>query len=601
MPRGDRPSHHEERSSYTAETTRRLQWTPLLATALAAAGCGHATAFRTVDPGAAVQGRIEIPTAQELRLREPSLVDFATPRAGLLATAGGILLSTHDGGLTWTRVAHGLPLTALRLVTPERAFAVRGSQLLASADGGRHWRVLRAGARPLALAFADARHGAYVSGPSLFRTDDGGRTWSRFPQPCPEYFGGFELVTPSRGYLLCGGQPATIEMEKTLYATADGGRSWRLRASTHRRRVAPGEADLPATGGASGIRFRDAADGLMLSVRVGIYVTRDGGRSWRSLIFTGDSASGLSASWPSPRRIFAVLTRGGLVRSDDGGRSWTPLYPRVVGPPTGPVAFADPADGIGAGRRDAVFDPGALLATSDGGVHWRAAGRIPHVQSVVQLLHTARRTVWAVAAPLPPASHLVLERSDDAGRTWGRQPVPEGTRFFTISIPDGRTVFLLDDHGGVHRAESPALRWRLVHRGSVDLRGATFVSARQGAVVADGRLLATADGGRSWREIPVRTTARLLAFAAADARHWWLFGSRAPCDEALLRRQPNCPGAVLRTSDAGGRWQLVRLPMLPGATGVAFSSPADGWAGDPWSGPYRTTDGGLTWRYAGRR
>lgn len=601
MPRGDRPSHHEERSSYTAGTTRRLQWTPLLATALAAAGCGHAAAFRAVDPGAAVQGRIEIPTAQELRLREPSLVDFATPRAGLLATAGGVLLSTRDGGLTWTRVARGRPLTALRLVTPDRAFAVRGPQLLTSGDGGRRWRVLRAAARPQAISFPDARHGAYVSGPGLFRTDDGGRTWSRFAQPCPEFFGGFELVTPSRGYLLCGSQPATIETAKTLYVTSDGGRSWRVRASSHRGRLAPGEPDLPMTGGASGIRFRDAAAGLMLADRVGMYVTRDGGRSWRSLIFTRDSAAALSASWPSPRRIFAVLTRGGLVRSDDGGRSWTPLYPRVVGPPVGPVAFAGPADGIGAGRRDAVFDPGALPATPDGGAHWHTAGWIPQVQSVVQLVQTSRRTIWAVAAPLPPASHLVLERSDDAGATWRREPVPPGTRFFTISIPDRRTAFLLDDRGGVYRAAASAPHWRLVHRGGVDLRSATFVSARQGAVVAAGQLLATADGGRSWRPIPVRTTVRLLAFAAADARHWWLFGARAPCDEALLQRQPNCPGAVLRTSDGGARWQLVRLPMLPGSTGVAFSSPTDGWAGDPWSGPYRTTDGGLTGRYAGRR
>lgn len=554
-----------------------------------------------MDPGEAVAGRIEIPTEQQLRLREPSLVDFATPRAGLLATAGGLLLSTRDGGLTWTRVARGLRLTALRLVTPDRAFAVRGPQLLTSGDGGRRWHVLRAAAQPVAVSFPDARHGAYVSGSSLFRTDDGGRTWSRFAQPCPEYFGGFELVTPSRGYLLCGGQPATIEMAKTLYLTDDGGRSWRVRARSHRGRVAPGEADLPTTGGAAGIRFRDAADGLMLADRVGMYVTRDGGRSWRSSIFTGDSATALSAAWPSPRRIFAVLTRGGLVRSDDDGRSWTPLYPLVVGPPTGPVAFAGPADGIGAGRRDAVFDPGALLATSDGGAHWHGAGRIPHAQSVVQLLYTSRRTVWAVVAPLPPASHLVLERSDDAGATWRREPAPPGTRFFTISVPERRTVFLLDDRGGVYRADATAPHWRLVHRGPVDLRGATFVSARQGAVVSGGRLLTTADGGRTWLPIPVRTTVRLLAFAAADARHWWLFGSRAPCSEALLRRQPNCPGTVLRTSDGGARWQLVRLPMLPGSTGVAFSSPTDGWAGDPWSGPYRTTDGGLTWRYAGRR
>jgi hypothetical protein len=153
--------------------------------------------------------------------------------------------------------------------------------------------------------------------------------------------------------------------------------------------------------------------------------------------------------------------------------------------------------------------------------------------------------------------------------------------------------------------------------------GIEFRSPRQALMLANRLgLYVTRDGGRwetslftddrpfvsrvSWptatRAYALLSSGQLLRFGGAflDERHWWLIGVRCPpgkAGERLLRRQPNCPGGILRTRDGGRQWELVRLRMIPGSVVFDFVSPAVGFAKDPWAGPYRTSDGGRTWRY----
>jgi len=44
------------------------------------------------------------------------------------------------------------------------------------------------------------------------------------------YTGGVSFLDARRGYVVCGGQPATIMQAKEVYATSDGGVTWHLRA-----------------------------------------------------------------------------------------------------------------------------------------------------------------------------------------------------------------------------------------------------------------------------------------------------------------------------------------------------------------------------------
>jgi len=127
-------------------------------------------------------------------------------------------------------------------------------------------------------------------------------------------------------------------------ASADGGRRWARRSS------APGSMfDLA-------IDPRSAERAVAATDR-GLFTTADGGRGWRRL---RGGVTGLVA-WPSAKRLFLVSAGGDVAVSEDAGRRW-----RIVGDVNGqPVAFA--ADG--ADLYVAVAD-GTVLRSPDGGRSW---------------------------------------------------------------------------------------------------------------------------------------------------------------------------------------------------------------------------------------
>jgi photosystem II stability/assembly factor-like uncharacterized protein len=273
-------------------------------------------------------GRAQQVSAQPSAERIGTAIDFLTPALGFRATRDGALARTRDGGETWHVLWHGMRFTSLRFLTKRRGFALseRG-RLLATRDGARSWVVLRSSVE--AFAFADARHGWAAGGSRLFRTTDGGRAWTRISSPCSRftlYIGGLSFPKPRSGFVVCGGQPATIMQAKEVYATSDGGANWRLRACVRfvRRTGCPGRID--ANGHVSGVDFRDAQVGLLLTNRGGIARTTDRGRRWTTTLFTDDEETVMATSWASSTTVFAQLYhRAKLLRSDDAGRHWHPV------------------------------------------------------------------------------------------------------------------------------------------------------------------------------------------------------------------------------------------------------------------------------------
>jgi len=415
--------------------------------------------------------------------------------------------------------------------------------------------------------------------------------------PCPEFFGGISFLDSDRGFLLCGSQPATIEMAKTLYETSDGGDTWRIREQSrflnpHRR----GGGDIPMQGGVGGILFRTDRDGLMATGRVGLYATHDGGHRWRLPLVAGDYAPE-SLSWPSPRRIFAVLWQVGLIRSDDGGRHWRQLFP--AGPrPERAVSPSSALDAIAAGRAGLFRAQGAILATTDGGATWRQRSRLRGT-AMQQLVRVSRREVWALGPVLrsrgAPGPFRVFRSLDD-GRTWTKIRMPVRAGFATLSVPVSGTAFLAVDDRTLYRTTDAGRTWQRVGRGR-ELRNPMFVSASDGfRLLGEHTLLRTTDAGHTWKPVRVEARLRMFALAAAGPTHWWIQGNVCGPLNAKGASETPCRGRLLRTSDAGRHWELIRLPSMPGIGIFSFVNGQVGWAGDPWAGPYRTVDGGRTWK-----
>jgi photosystem II stability/assembly factor-like uncharacterized protein len=166
--------------------------------------------------------------------------------------AAFLVLTTNDGGATWTRVASG----ALPAPEPgEAAFAASNTALVVGPrglawfatgggprarvfrtdDGGQYWTVsdlpIAAGdstSGAFSLAFRDAQHGLAVGGDyaapdssraNVARTDDGGRSW--------HLADGARTLPYVSAVMAAGGDTAVATGPRGTFLTADWGAHWR--------------------------------------------------------------------------------------------------------------------------------------------------------------------------------------------------------------------------------------------------------------------------------------------------------------------------------------------------------------------------------------
>jgi photosystem II stability/assembly factor-like uncharacterized protein len=286
----------------------------------------------------------------------PNAIAFWDAAHGLLGTGfqyctrgdcrGGTISLTEDGGrtsrvlvrtagpVTWVSVAPSGFAWAL----VDHCSAARGcapARLLRSTDGGRSWRPLPRVV--LSASFVDGVHGialanrsctASCSRSTLLATTDGGRSWHPLRSPCRGAEQGLSLVTRSRAWLLCVGQPGAGNQGKAIYGTEDGGRTWQRLLSLEIGGRSNG--GISSYGYALGISFAPNGAGLLWESRGTLYLSLDGGRRWhpQETVARPEIDFGSSASIV-PGRAYALLSRGNtiyrLVATTHGYQHWQTL------------------------------------------------------------------------------------------------------------------------------------------------------------------------------------------------------------------------------------------------------------------------------------
>jgi hypothetical protein len=149
----------------------------------------------------------------------------------------------------------------------------------------------------------------------------------------------------------------------------------------------------------------------------------------------------------------------------------------------------------------------------------------------------------------------------------------------------GQDTILATTDGGRH--------WTVQDSGPLDLTSVDFVSSEVGWAVSTHSVLATVDGGAHWLTLPepcplirsVHFVSPDVGFAVAGGRDVSNVGPEAP----------EVAGVVMATSDGGHSWRV--LPAPADAQTVCFGDPRDGWLGAG-GRLYRTTDGGHRWAQA---
>jgi photosystem II stability/assembly factor-like uncharacterized protein len=353
-----------------------------------------------------------------------SLIRMMGPLAGWAVTAirepgPNRLLHTNDGGAHWDDVtpqaaAYGVSRPAL--LTPLIAW-IEGPALLQTADGGHTWQSVG----PLPMFRARGNSALFPAGGLL------------------------DFIDPRNGWRMTGAAAGENE-EVYLHRTADGGASWAQIAY-----AANGDerSGLPFAGAKAGITFVDAATGWVTGSGSGcgrtyLYASRDGGRTWRPqpLPLPRRVRSRWNASTQPP--VFFSIRDGVLPVSvayavkdesceagqrvivfyatHDGGATWTASTP-VMGRGVAAWSFADMSHGWALGES-------ALYRTTDGGRQWTLLPLPPEFADIHELDFISPQVGWAVRGSMwtlkqTPGSFL---KTVDGGQTWA--PVA-----YTVSRP----------------------------------------------------------------------------------------------------------------------------------------------------------------------
>ncbi len=297
---------------------RRLIFVVALVSALAWDGLAQAATsvpVASLDPTllAGFEARSIGPAGMSGRVAAIDVVE-ADPKTVYVGAATGGVWKSDNAGLTWTPIFDDQPVAAI------------GAVSIFQANPSIVW---------VGTGEGNVRNSASV-GNGIYKTVDGGATWMYLGLDGTERIHRIALhpSDPNIAWVAALGREWGENPERGIYKTIDGGKSWRKVLYVDEK-----------TGGADVVIDPSNPNKLLASLwqyrrwpyffhsggpGSGLYVSHDGGESWKRLdVEEGLPAGelgriGLGISRSNPEVVYALVeaAKSVLLRSDDGGASW---------------------------------------------------------------------------------------------------------------------------------------------------------------------------------------------------------------------------------------------------------------------------------------
>jgi len=326
-------------------------------------------------------------------------------------------------------------------------------------------------------------------------------------------------------WLTPGAQPSpfpgasvwVVGLPDVVLGSPDGGATWKV---NHR------SANVdPLTGDLWAVAFGDADHGWavrrgLASPPESILVTADAGVSW-SWQHPNVQGRLLSVAAVDARHAWVVgydKDEGLALATGNGGTTWR--QQRVPADlQLSDVAFGDTRHGWILGHDAVDLARSVVLATSDGGAHWRVvfSSRRAHLQGLAAL---GPLYCWAVGAVDKPQSGFVA-LTRDGGAHWQTQQDVTDEPLGAVSFPDARHGWAVGPAGTSAATDDGGDTWSKQSIDSrFDLKAVTFADAQHGwALIGHLALLATADGGATWGVVrPANTRDALTGLTSVAGR-----------------------------------------------------------------------------------
>jgi photosystem II stability/assembly factor-like uncharacterized protein len=267
---------------------------------------------------------------------------------------------------------------------------------------------------------------------------------------------------------------------------------------------------------------------------------------WRPIgPFRGGRTTAVTGVPGRPYEYYIGAVNGGVFKTRDAGRTWTPIFDDQPTASVGAIAVAPSAPdtvyvGSGEGRQRPDLAVGdGIYKSTDGGVHWKHLG-LRDGQQIARIVvdpHDPNRLYVAVLGhPYGPSAERGVYRSTDGGAAFTRvlgNGVDAGAFDIALDPHDSRTLY-----ASLWAARQTP--WETADGGSV-----------QRADAGSG-LYKSTDGGSTWTRLEGRLPTRAqgvgriaVAVAPSDSRRVYAFAD-APS-----------VGGLYRSDDAGATWTHV--------------------------------------------
>jgi len=271
--------------------------------------------------------------------------------------------------------------------------------------------------------------------------------------------------------------------------------------------------------------------GFLLLADGSILRSEDGGRTWsRRTAVPGTRAAGAGSTaldifFTSPSEGVAGSADGRLYRTTDSAASWT-LVRHDIGS-FEDVHFVSPTVGFAVGSH-------RVLYTEDGGMSW-------HFRQLGLALSAIRCADVLTCAGTTPSGPLM--RTNDGGATFVAVS-PSSSKLLAAAFAVGRRVVAAGENGVTVLSDDAGVAWApLGERLSQTFRRIRAASPSLiFAAGANGGLARSADGGRSWSPLGVSTSEDVIDVSFADRDVGYAI---------------DAAGAVLRTDNGGVSWQIL--------------------------------------------
>lgn len=458
-----------------------------------------------------------------------------------------VLYKSINGGTSWSAI--DLRLQSMEEISallvdrgnPGRVFVGTTDRLLRSDDRGRHWKVLATKGFGLLTKGGDAGDRLFAARlDGVYSSDDAGESWThRAIGLPPDAVTRVLAVSPHDSQVVFVGL-GLVNM--VIFKTTDGGDTW-----------IPSSSGVDTTESIRSLAF-DARDPNIMyaGMQDSVYVSRNGGRSWRRFTQTAPQGAVQIATHPM-RKGVAYVARDGVYETIDSGRTWE----RV-----------------------------------DSGIHWDD----PQLGTLA-------------IDPLRPdrlfaGSWAGIYLSGDGGRTWvprmkGLKPSLEVTGIAVDPRESGALRIATSSGIWIGHGKGVGTRWEVANRGLPEgpltaLAAHPWLSRRlyAGSSYPGKRLYVTTDGGLHWRMTglgPMNGDVRELAIdpfspetIIASLSYDWEYGN-----------------GLFKSTDAGETWTRIDHwgSPTPFVTSIVFDPRRQGvvYAGLLYRGVWKSTNGGATW------